>query len=114
VVVLRRTPRADPWRVAVCDGGTVGERSNEIDGADVVIKITAGPKQADPDLTAPERPKPTPRRRFERDPVGVCFLHLDAHRDLNEYVRENCDTRAVGAFVTHRRCGAKFRDEFAE
>ena len=35
-------------------------------------------------------------------------LHLDAHRDLDEYVRENSDTRTVGAFVTHRRCGAKF------
>jgi hypothetical protein len=39
-------------------------------------------------------------------------LHLDAHRDLDEYVRKNSDTRAVGAFVTHRRCGAKFRIMF--
>jgi hypothetical protein len=44
----------------------------------------------------------------------ACGLHLDAHRDLDEYVRKNSDTRAVGALVTHRRCGAKFRVEFSD
>jgi hypothetical protein len=73
-----------------------------------------GLEQADRDLTASERPKPAPTDDSNAIRSGVCFLHLDAHRDLNEYVRENSDTRAVGAFVTHRRCGAKFRVEFAE
>lgn len=37
-----------------------------------------------------------------------CGLHLDAHRDLDWYVRENSDARARGARVTHRRCGSTF------
>jgi len=39
VVVLSRRPRSAPWRVAEWDGKTVGEWSNEIDGADVVINM---------------------------------------------------------------------------
>ena len=39
VVVLSREPRAAPWRIAEWDGRTVGEWSQEIDGADVVINM---------------------------------------------------------------------------
>jgi len=39
VVVLSRAPRSAPWRVAHWDGRTVGEWSEEIDGADVVINL---------------------------------------------------------------------------
>jgi hypothetical protein len=39
VVVLSRSPRAAPWRVAAWDGATVGEWAREIDGADVVINL---------------------------------------------------------------------------
>ena len=39
VVVLSREPRSAPWRVAHWDGRTVGEWSEEIDGADVVINL---------------------------------------------------------------------------
>jgi len=39
VVVLSREPRSAPWRVARWDGRTVGEWSEEIDGADVVINL---------------------------------------------------------------------------
>jgi hypothetical protein len=43
-----------------------------------------------------------------------CGLHLDPHRDLDDYIRVSSDTRATGAIVTHRRCGAMFRIEFAD
>jgi len=39
VVVLSREPRSAPWRVVRWDGRTVGEWSEEIDGADVVINL---------------------------------------------------------------------------
>ena len=39
LVVLSREPRSAPWRVARWDGRTVGEWSQEIDGADVVINL---------------------------------------------------------------------------
>ena len=41
-------------------------------------------------------------------------LHLNQYRDLDDYVRKNSDTRATGAPVTHRRCGAPFRIVFAD
>jgi len=43
-----------------------------------------------------------------------CGLHLSPHLDLDEYIRVNSDTRATGALVTHRRCGATFRIAFAD
>jgi len=39
VVVLSRAPRLAPWRVVSWDGMTVGDWSEEIDGADVVINL---------------------------------------------------------------------------
>ena len=41
-----------------------------------------------------------------------CGLHLNQYRDLDDYIRVNSDTRATGAIVTHRRCGASFRIVF--
>jgi hypothetical protein len=43
-----------------------------------------------------------------------CGLHLDPQLDLQSYERENTDTRARGALVTHRRCGASFRILFTD
>ena len=42
----------------------------------------------------------------------ACGLPLRAHLDLDDYIRVNSDTRATGALVTHRRCGATFRVVF--
>src|SRR5688572_27296219 len=39
VVVLSRTARPAPWRVAPWDGRTVGDWAREVDGADVVINL---------------------------------------------------------------------------
>ena len=39
VVVLSRAPRLAPWRIVSWDGVTVGDWSEEIDGADVVINL---------------------------------------------------------------------------
>jgi len=39
VVVLSRTPKLAPWRVAQWDGGAAGEWTKELDGADVVINL---------------------------------------------------------------------------
>ena len=39
VIVLSRAPRLAPWRVVSWDGMTVGDWSEEIDGADVVINL---------------------------------------------------------------------------
>ena len=44
----------------------------------------------------------------------TCGFHLNQFRDLDDYERTTSDTRATGALVTHRRCGAKFLIEFAE
>ena len=43
-----------------------------------------------------------------------CGLHLSRTETQTTTRRKNSDARAVGAFVTHRRCGAKVRIEFAE
>jgi hypothetical protein len=40
VVVLSRSPRPAPWRVAAWDGRTPGEWESEIDGADAVIHLS--------------------------------------------------------------------------
>lgn len=39
VVVLSRTPRAEPWRVVQWDGRTVGDWKDELEGADAVINL---------------------------------------------------------------------------
>ena len=39
VVVLSRTPRPAPWRVAAWDAETAGEWASEVDGADAVINL---------------------------------------------------------------------------
>jgi len=39
VVVLSRSPRTAPWRVVAWDGLSVGDWSNELEGADVVINL---------------------------------------------------------------------------
>jgi hypothetical protein len=43
-----------------------------------------------------------------------CGLHLDAHNDLDEYIRVNSDRRATGANVTYRRCDASLRIMFVD
>lgn len=39
VVVLSRTPHAEPWRVVQWDGRTVGDWKQELEGADAVINL---------------------------------------------------------------------------
>ncbi len=39
VVVLSRTPRTAPWRVAAWDGATLGPWTAELDGADVIVNL---------------------------------------------------------------------------
>ena len=41
-----------------------------------------------------------------------CHLPIDS-RDVVEELREVGETQAVGAVVTHKRCGATFRITFA-
>jgi hypothetical protein len=41
-----------------------------------------------------------------------CRLRLSPVLDLDEHERTHTDTRATGAVVTHRRCGARFTITF--
>ena len=61
-----------------------------------------------------EAPHVIKRRDWQHNeaPCPFCGLHLDAHRDLDEYIRSHSDMRATGAIVEHRRCGARFTITF--
>lgn len=37
-----------------------------------------------------------------------CRLHIDATMDVDELIQPASETKAIGARVTHRRCGASF------
>ncbi len=39
IVVIARSPKESPWSVVIWDGETLGDWSDEIDGADVVINL---------------------------------------------------------------------------
>ena len=41
-----------------------------------------------------------------------CRLHLDAQKDVDELIQTVEETRAVGARMTHRRCGVSFEVVF--
>lgn len=41
-----------------------------------------------------------------------CRLHLDARKDVDELIQPASESRAIGARMTHRRCGASFKVVF--
>lgn len=41
-----------------------------------------------------------------------CHLHLDAQKDVDEVIQPVEETRAIGARMRHRRCGASFEVVF--